>query len=125
MTQHRSSESTNADALDANSPPPILLNKDYGSPSLFQPENLLREARRQKNLPDITVPTVCLLDPDGDIVRYLAATGEGHRHPGWACYHTDMWIVDLQGLDIGVVGLALAPRSQSLSPNNCPPAAQS
>jgi len=87
--------------------PPVLLNKDYGVPSVFQPENLLREARRQKHLSELAVPEVCLLDPDGDIVRHLAATGQGRPHPGWACYHTDMWVIDLQGLHIGVVGLAV------------------
>jgi hypothetical protein len=58
---------------------------------------------------------VCLLDPDGDIVRHLAATGTGRRHPGWACYHTDMWVTTVptpQGdalprLEVGVVGNAV------------------
>lgn len=86
---------------------PLLAAKDYTAPSLFEPVNLLREARRQKNLPHVAVPTVGLLDPDGDIVRYLAATGRGHRHPGWACYHTEMWTVDLDGIDVGVVGMAV------------------
>ena len=87
--------------------PPILLNKAYRAPSLFQPENLLREARRQKHLSDLAVPRVCVLDPDGDIVRHLATSGEGTRHLGWACYHTDMWVTGPQGLELGVVGLAV------------------
>jgi uridine phosphorylase len=74
---------------------------------MFQPENLLREARRQKGLPELAVPEVCLLDPDGDIVRYLAATGRGRLHSGWACYHTEMWVTELQGRPVGVVGLAV------------------
>lgn len=86
---------------------PLVERKDYGAVSLFAPANLLREARRQKDLPDVAVPAVCLLDPDGDIVRHLAGTGRGRRHPGWACYHTDMWTVELSGLEIGVVGMAV------------------
>src|SRR5215469_5035386 len=31
--------------------PPILAGKDFAAPSVFEPENLLREARRQKNVP--------------------------------------------------------------------------
>lgn len=85
----------------------ILSHRDYEAPSLFQPENLLREARRQKDLPDLAVPEVCLLDPDGDIVRHLAASGDGQRHPGWACYHTEMWVTDLHGIHVGIVGLAV------------------
>jgi uridine phosphorylase len=86
---------------------PLAAAKDYAAPSMFEPANLLREARRQKNLPDVPVPAVGLLDPDGDIVRYLAASGRGRRHPGWACYHTDMWTVDLDGIEVGVVGMAV------------------
>ncbi len=48
---------------------PLLTAKDYTAPSQFEPANLLREARRQKGLPDMVVPAVGLLDPDGDIVR--------------------------------------------------------
>jgi hypothetical protein len=62
---------------------PLLSNKDYAAPSLFEPGNLLREARRQRGLPEVPVPRVGLLDPDGDIARHLAATGRGRRHPGW------------------------------------------
>lgn len=90
---------------------PLLAAKDYAAPALFEPTNLLREARRQCGLPDIEVPTVGLLDPDGDIVRHLAASGRGRRHPGWACYHTEMWTMDLGGIEIGVVGMASATRT--------------
>lgn len=86
---------------------PLLEAKDYRAPSLFEPGNLLREARRQRRLPDVAVPPVALLDPDGDVVRHLAMTGRGRLHPGWACYHTQMWTVDLDGVAVGVVGMAV------------------
>jgi hypothetical protein len=84
-----------------------MVGKDYLAPSVFAPENLLREARRQRALVDVPVPAVCLLDPDRDIVRYLKGSGSGYRHEGWACYHTEMWVVDVDGLEIGVVGMAV------------------
>jgi uridine phosphorylase len=87
--------------------PAELPIKAYGEASVFEPANLLREARRQKNLPDIPVPRVCVLDPDGDIATYLETSGEGTKHPGWACYHTDMWVTDVSGTTIGVVGRAV------------------
>ena len=83
---------------------PLLQAKDYAEPSVFQPENMLREARRQKNVPFGTVPPVCVLDPDGDIVR---AIGPGHRNPFWACYHTEMQNVDVAGETFGIVGCAV------------------
>lgn len=85
-------------------PPPILAGKHYRAPSAFTPENLLREARRQKSTSGQTVPRVCLLDPDGDIVRRLEAQGRTRRHDGWACYHTDLFVFEEAGLSIGVVG---------------------
>jgi uridine phosphorylase len=86
---------------------PLHSAKAYDEPSVFQPENLLREGRRQRNRPDVSVPKVCLLDPDGDIVRHLTATGAAVEHPGWACYHTTLWIFDLDGTEVGIIGCAV------------------
>ncbi len=87
--------------------PPILSDKHHDAPSAFTPESLLREARRQKGADTVAVPKVCLLDPDGDIVRQLREDGHAQRHRGWVCYHTDMWVFDLGGHEIGVVGCAV------------------
>src|SRR6185369_8840489 len=73
--------------------PPILADKRYREGSAFTPENLLREARRQKGLTESPVPKVCVLDPDGDIVRRLRADGRARQDPAWACYHTDLYRV--------------------------------
>jgi hypothetical protein len=71
---------------------PVLSNKHFDAMSAFRPDNLLREARRQKGLPVVAVPKICILDPDGDIVRYLRAAARADRHAGWACYHTDLYV---------------------------------
>ncbi len=81
--------------------------RDYGEKSVFTPENLMREARRQRHLPDIPVPTVCLLDPDGDVVRHLVGSGGAYRHEGWACYHSGLWVTDLDGREVGIVPCAV------------------
>jgi hypothetical protein len=62
--------------------PPIFRHKNYEAASAFTPENLLRQGRRQKRLPNIAVPDICILDPDGDIVRNLCATERASRHKG-------------------------------------------
>jgi uridine phosphorylase len=87
--------------------PPILRAKHYGSASVFSPENLLREARRQKSLPDAPIPEICILDPDGDIVRHLRAEGRSQQVGGWACYHSDMARFTHGGRDYGIVGCAV------------------
>jgi uridine phosphorylase len=81
--------------------------KDYGAPSVFRPENLLREARRQRGVAEADVPAVCALDPDGDIVRALRRTGASRRAAGWACYHTDMEVTEHACVTIGIVGFAV------------------
>ncbi len=93
--------------MNNNEVPPILARKVYGAASVFTPESLLREARRQKAAAMEPVPEICLLDPDGDIVRQLQALGRARRHAGWVCYHTDLHVFEMDGLTIGVVGCAV------------------
>ena len=83
---------------------PLLEHKDYERPSVFTPENLLREARRQKGLDEGTVPAICVLDPDGDLVEYLQDTGCLYRHATWACYHTILDTFEHDGIEYGIVG---------------------
>jgi uridine phosphorylase len=85
------------------SSPPILDHKDPEAPSVFEPTALLREARRQKGLAIIDVPPVCILDPDGDILRHLRKTGQAERFDAWPCYHTDLYTFSLAGETVGIV----------------------
>lgn len=94
-------------ATSRSNSPPILSCKNYDAPSAFLPEGLLREARRQKGLSAGVVPPVCILDPDGDIVRHLRASGRAHRHPAWACYHTDLYGFSHEEHEYGIVGCAV------------------
>ncbi len=87
--------------------PQIILNKHYSEPTVFTPENLLREARRQKSLTPKQVPRICVLDPDGDIVRWLVSTQGVLRDPGWACYHTDLYAFTHENIHFGVIGCAV------------------
>jgi hypothetical protein len=59
------------------STPPILDNKKPDQPSAFVPVSMIREARRQKGLPVVEVPSTCILNPDGDIVRKLQGNWTG------------------------------------------------
>jgi uridine phosphorylase len=86
---------------------PLLNRTDHQAPSVFRPENLLREARRQKGIAEGAVPTICVLDPDGDVVAYVRSALGARRSRHWACYHTDMWEWAEEGITYGVVGHAV------------------
>lgn len=86
---------------------PILESKNHAAPSLFLAENMLREARRQKRLTPAPVPEICILDPDGDLLRQLRAAGRTAPCRGWACYHTSMDEFEEAGLRFGIVGCAV------------------
>jgi uridine phosphorylase len=86
---------------------PLLDRADYRNPSVFRPENLLRESRRQKGISPGAVPRICVFDPDGDIVDYVRSERGAARSPHWACYHTDMWQWGEDGVTYGVVGHAV------------------
>src|ERR1700693_3406410 len=81
----------------------ILSNKFYNEPSIFLPENLLREARRQNNKKECNVPAICVLDPDGDLVNYLLEKGQAIKNNCWACYHSSLYNFQLESYTIGII----------------------
>ncbi len=87
--------------------PPLLDNKNPTAKSVFAPSALLREARRQKGLAATNVPSVCVLDPDGDIVRRLKATGQAYPAKDWPCYHTELFTFAVGTRVVGIVGCAV------------------
>jgi uridine phosphorylase len=71
---------------------------------MFSPAALLREARRQKGLAVADVPPVCILDPDGDVVRRLRQTNACKRFVEWPCYHTELDKFALGAHEVGIIG---------------------
>ena len=86
---------------------PILDNKHPEAPSVFEPSALLHQARRQKGLLAADVPPICILDPDGDIVRHLKSSGAARLIETWPCYHTALYGFELAGRSAGIIGGAV------------------
>jgi hypothetical protein len=82
---------------------PLLLPKRHHERSVFTAANLLREARRQRGRAEVAVPAVCILDPDGDLTRYLHTTGLATTDESWACYHTQLSRFALGEHALGIV----------------------
>jgi purine-nucleoside phosphorylase len=83
-----------------------MKKKYYHEESIFLPENLLRESRRQNNLNECPVPKVCILDPDGDIIRYLKMKG-AKLNSCWACYHSELYSSAYKDLTFGIIGCSV------------------
>ena len=80
-----------------------LLQHALDSPSAFTPENLLEAVRTERNLPPDPVPDVCILEFDGDLTDWLVETGLATRCRPWACFHTSMETVEVDGERVGVI----------------------
>ena len=48
-----------------------------------------------------------MLDPDGDIVRWLVATRRAERESHWPCYPTDLFTFAWDDMRLGIIGCAV------------------
>jgi uridine phosphorylase len=71
--------------------------------SAFTPEALIAAVRRKRGLAAEPVPPVCVLDFDGDLTDWLAATGAAQPCMDWACFHTTMHVLEIDGAACAVV----------------------
>jgi uridine phosphorylase len=80
-----------------------LLQHDLESPSAFTPERLMEAVRLERGLANSPVPPLCVLDFDGDLSDRLAADGTASPVSAWACFHTSMGALTVDGMPCGVV----------------------
>jgi len=80
-----------------------LLQHALNAPSAFTPENLLEAVRTERDLPRDPVPEVCILEFDGDLTDWLVGMGLATRWRPWACFHTSMETVEVDGERVGVI----------------------
>ena len=80
-----------------------LLEHALAAPSAFTPEALVEAVRVERNLPRDPVPDVCVLEFDGDLTDWLVATGRAKKWHSWACFHTSMLAVEVDGGNVGLI----------------------
>lgn len=85
-----------------NSNPPIL-GHALDQQSEFTPENLIDDVRRSRQIPVGVVPPLCILDFDGDITDWLVREGIAKPFEPWACFHSSMFAMDLEGVACGII----------------------
>lgn len=59
--------------------------------------------RAVRSLPREPLPPICILEFDGDLTDCLVATGAAKPWKSWACFHTTMHALEVDGTPCGIV----------------------
>src|SRR6266581_1565026 len=88
--------------MTEDSAPPIL-GHALDQPSAFTPKSLIDDVRQSRQIPAGIVPPLCILEFDGDITDWLVRDGLAKPFGPWACFHTSMFAMDLEGVTCGII----------------------
>lgn len=80
-----------------------LFRHPHHSPSAFTPEALVQAVRTERGIGYEKIPSVCVLDFDGDLTDWLIAKAHVRKCGHWPCFHTSMYLVNVGGVDCGIV----------------------
>lgn len=80
-----------------------LLNHPLEAETAFKPEALLAAVRARNGREASRLPSICVLDFDGDLLDALKADGATSRSEHWACFHTAMETLCIDGVEVGIV----------------------
>jgi len=80
-----------------------ILNHPLEQPSAFTAGNLIDSVRQARQIPEGAIPSLCLLDFDGDLTDWLVREGLAKPFPSWPCFHTTMFALDVEGVTCGVI----------------------
>jgi len=89
-----------------DSHPPIL-DHPLDDPSVFTARDLIDDVRRRRQIPAENVPAVCILEFDGDLTDWLVREGLAKPLDAWACFHTSMFALDLEGMTCGMIARSI------------------
>jgi uridine phosphorylase len=80
-----------------------LLNHALDEPTVFTPDALIAAVRLERGLEIEPPPPVCVLDFDGDLTDWLIAKGRARPWRSWACFHTTMFSLEVDGVRHGII----------------------
>ena len=63
----------------------------------------MAEYRRIYEVPERAVPPVCILEFDGDLTDWLVQTRLAKSFDSWACFHTTMFAMEVEGVACGII----------------------
>ncbi len=80
-----------------------ILDHPLEQPSAFTARNLIDDVRRARQIPTGLVPPLCILEFDGDLTDWLVREGIAKPFSPWACFHTNMFAMELEGITCGII----------------------
>jgi uridine phosphorylase len=89
--------------MDDPSKAPIL-DHPLDEASAFTAEALIDDVRRLREVGNDTIPAVCFLEFDGDLTDWLVEHRIAAPFCSWACFHTTMFALELEGVKCGIIG---------------------
>jgi uridine phosphorylase len=89
--------------MEDSSKPPIL-DHPVGEASAFTAEALIDDVRRLREVGNEALPAVCFLEFDGDLTDWLVEQQAATPFRSWACFHTTMFALELEGMKCGIIG---------------------
>jgi uridine phosphorylase len=87
---------------DASAAP--ILDHPLGEASAFTAEGLIADVRRLRQIGTEGLPSICFLEFDGDLTDWLVDRGIAVPVRSWACFHTTMFSLTLDGVSCGIIG---------------------
>lgn len=80
-----------------------LLQHPLKDPSAFTAEGLINAVRSERGIAVQTIPRICVLEFDGDLSDWMVAWGHARTCNNWACFHTVMHTIDIDGNPCGII----------------------
>jgi uridine phosphorylase len=84
-----------------------LLGHPLDLKSEFTPHDLIEAVRTKRGLISVAVPEVCVLEFDGDLTDHLVQSNAVSPWRNWACFHTPMFALEVEGKPCGIVPRAI------------------
>ncbi|MEW6237568.1 MAG: nucleoside phosphorylase [Candidatus Omnitrophota bacterium] len=80
-----------------------LMNHSLNAPPVFSPENLIEAVKAKRNIQEIRIPDICILEFDGDLTEKLRRQDELTECKSWPCFHTRLWCWQQDRIRCGIV----------------------
>jgi uridine phosphorylase len=80
-----------------------ILDHPVNESSAFTAEALISNVRQLSNVGNEPLPPVCFLEFDGDLTDCLVEHRIAMPFDSWACFHTNMFSLELEGLRCGII----------------------